>query len=555
MSGYSLPLVNYREGVQIGISQKTCLAFDGFTAYGVWAGNHRRNFSCFYSSNTSFAVNPEDIFRIYKLFNKQCLKTMRKIVLFVLLLAVGLASCSKKEAPVPQDLTVTIPDNVPGISVDGLVITQSNPSKDQTFEMTLNGAAGEVAVAADKAAAAWCTPSVIKGEAADGWKISVKVLAHTGNEDRFAYLTVTSGADREVFQLIQSGRAKKVRMIVVNEGQFTKGTAAISAIRYDGSSDFDVFRSVNGRPLGDVAQSITYIDGKYFVVLNNSKKIEVVEPETFKSIQTIHYEQAASPRFMVRLDDHRALVSDLQAQLTIVDTKAYKVLEHVSLGTGRVSIEKMVVAGNKIFCAAGGKTGLAVFDADKTISEANMRSIPGVSGIVKTAKMILDKNNKLWVMGSAMMPSATLLYCVNPVTEQIEQTIRIPYVKKDSPDYEEGCITGGSSYNRMDTDATRGKLYFYMNVLKNKASNTSQGAIMVFDTDQQKVDATPYRMLPDLGMMYGMGISPQGDVFMCDCLDYTAQRGFLREYKASGDVLSLRVGIYPRMVHFTGYDN
>ena len=39
--------------------------------------------------------------------------------------------------------------------------------------------------------------------------------------------------------------------------------------------------------MGDVAQSITYFNGKYFVVLNGSAKIEVVEPETFKSVGTI----------------------------------------------------------------------------------------------------------------------------------------------------------------------------------------------------------------------------------------------------------------------------
>lgn len=483
------------------------------------------------------------------MFNEQ---TMKKIALFVLLLAVGLASCSKVDGPTPQELIITTPDGVPGVSINGLVITQSNPNTDQTLELNVSGASDPVTVTADRASAGWCVPTVIQPEGNAGWKISVKVSAHRANEDRSAYLTVKSGIDEVTLQWIQSGRAKKVRMIVVNEGQFTKGTAAISAIRYDGTSDFDIFRSVNNRPLGDVAQSITYIDGKYFVVLNNSKKIEVVEPETFKSIQTINYEQAAKPRFMARLDDHRALVSDLNSQVTIVDTKEYKVLEYVSLGTNRVSIEKMTVVGKKIFCAAGGN-GVVVFDTDKAISEANMRSIPGLSGIMKTAKMILDKNNKLWVMGGTY--NSIVLYCINTATEQIESSVAVPYVTKDSPAYAEGCITGGTYYNRMDTDATRGKLYFYANVLKNKSSNASEGAIVTLDVDKKAVDATPYRMLPDLGMMYGMGISPQGDVFMCDCLDYTAQRGFLREYKASGDVLSLRVGIYPRMVYFTEYDN
>ena len=54
----------------------------------------------------------------------------------------------------------------------------------------------------------------------------------------------------------------------------------ISVLNKDGSVIPDIFREVNHRPLGDVAQSITKINGKYFVTLDNSKKIEVIDPET-----------------------------------------------------------------------------------------------------------------------------------------------------------------------------------------------------------------------------------------------------------------------------------
>ena len=73
---------------------------------------------------------------------------------------------------------------------------------------------------------------------------------------------------------------------------------------------------------------------------------------------------------------------------------------------------------------------------------------------------------------------------------------------------------------------------------------------------EDEFDAEPFRQLPGLGMMYGMGIDPDGQsVYVCDCLDYSRQRGYLREYKADGQESSYRVGIYPRMVYFTEYDN
>ena len=52
-----------------------------------------------------------------------------------------------------------------------------------------------------------------------------------------------------------------IKMIVVNEGGMGAGFGALTAITYDGVSKEDVFRDVNGRPMGDVALSITCING------------------------------------------------------------------------------------------------------------------------------------------------------------------------------------------------------------------------------------------------------------------------------------------------------
>ena len=37
-------------------------------------------------------------------------------------------------------------------------------------------------------------------------------------------------------------------------------------------------------------------------------------------------------------------------------------------------------------------------------------------------------------------------------------------------------------------------------------------------------------------MMYGFSVSPQGEVYLCDCLDYSAQRGYIRNYKKDGSI-------------------
>ena len=345
-----------------------------------------------------------------------------------------------------------------------------------------------------------------------------------------------------VKELVDS--AKRVEMIVVNEGQFTKGSASLTAIYEDGIVENEVFRKVNGRPLGDVAQSISYINGLYYVVLNNSKKVEVIEPHTFKSVATINYDQQGSPRYITPLSDSEALVSDLGRQVVRINTKKFEVLEYISLNS---SIEQMVTLGGKVFGCSG--RDIVVFDTNK-ITQEGMRKVSGLEGsLFKTAKLVVDKSNKIWVMAQGQ--GKGLLHCIDPEQEAVIYTYEFPIIaSSNTENYVEGCITGIASFPRIDTDRTKSKLYFDLRVLSNKKNVQ---VIYLFDMDTKEFK--PYSNLLGMGMMYGMGVSPDGDIILCDCLDYSAQRGYIRQYKRNDeDIISRRVGIYPTMVHFTEYD-
>lgn len=424
-----------------------------------------------------------------------------------------------------------------------------------TFEIPVIGITEGLSVNVEQDYSSWLSAEAIEAES----KISVSVEGYREAEDRTGTITIKSGIDELVLQITQTGVGEKTEMIVVCEGQFTKGTAAISAIKYTGSVEWDVFRSVNNMPLGDVAQSMEYIDGKYFVVLNNSKQIKVIEPETYKLLGTIDYEQAGSPRFIVPINDKEAVVSDLNAQLTVINYKDYSVVKHISLsksetGESLNQIEKMTRIGNKIFCAALGNSAIWVWDVNN-ISATSFRRI-AVRGTTKTAKMIADKNGKLWVLGSYGVYEYPKLFCIDPVTEEVISEFQVPVVSRTSEDYVPGAIVGTIGYNRMDTDRTKSKLYFLLRSLVSKGETASEdvkiSTVYSFDVDTQELK--PHTQLPGLGMMYGMGISPDGEVYLCDCLDYTAQRGYVRHYKNNALVDSKMVGVYPRMIHFTEYD-
>ncbi|HET6991693.1 MAG TPA: DUF5074 domain-containing protein, partial [Bacteroidia bacterium] len=77
-------------------------------------------------------------------------------------------------------------------------------------------------------------------------------------------------------------------VFVTNEGNYLGGNSKVSFYRYsDGSSIEDLFNPINTRPLGDVCESMTLINGKEYVVVNNSGKIEVCNPTNMRSEGTI----------------------------------------------------------------------------------------------------------------------------------------------------------------------------------------------------------------------------------------------------------------------------
>ena len=100
--------------------------------------------------------------------------------------------------------------------------------------------------------------------------------------------------------------------------------------------------------VGPVSYTHLLVNGKYFVAMNNSKKIEIVDPVTFKSVGTILYTQAGYPRHVVPISSTEAIVSDLDRQLVRIRTvEPYgKPLEYISIPR---AVEYLAVAENKVF--------------------------------------------------------------------------------------------------------------------------------------------------------------------------------------------------------------
>ena len=342
---------------------------------------------------------------------------------------------------------------------------------------------------------------------------------------------------------------KTVEAIVVNEGQWTKNLGSISAIYSDGTVDADIFRQVNNRPLGDVAQDIALINGAYFVPINNSHIIQVVDAKTFESKATI-LAPDITPTRIVAISDTEALVSAGYGKgfVRISTVEPYgeatpeggrEVLEYIQTsGAGHY----MAAVGNKLAVSTGSSTkGVVIYDLNKLNAEGNTLAVPHFG---EKAKLLKDKNNIVWAIGEYKPDANTkVIRCsgIDLAKEAVVSTIDIPEAL-NATSAKVGDLISVPSYNR--TDIANNKLYFPVNVATEDGDLVSaeQG---VYEVDVETGTYRLYCMTPDLGMMFGFGVSPAGDVYVGDCINWSAQQGYVRIYDRNGAHKDIKVGLYP----------
>lgn len=342
----------------------------------------------------------------------------------------------------------------------------------------------------------------------------------------------------------------EIEALVLNEGLINTNAGSISVIYKDSSVVADVFQDVNHRPMGDVAQSITLINGKYFVTMNNSKKIEIVDPVTFKSVGTILYAQAGFPRQVVPISSTEAVVSDLNRQLVRIRTVAPygEPLEYISIPRW---VEYLVMRENKVFGMTQG--GLYVFDVDN-IKKDKARVIKDLYNeeYTKTCQILVDKRGIIWGLMNQREGGEVIGVTFKGVDPKLEKVVKSYTLSfGDLNSQIPGEIIGYINYNRTDIDPTGTWIYF--NVKTRSVEENEEGVKeqqSVYRMNVETGEFNHYYDLPEVRMMYGFAVSPEGDIYLCDCLDYTAQRGYIRHYLKDGTRVSHKVGVYPSQIYF-----
>jgi hypothetical protein len=305
-------------------------------------------------------------------------------------------------------------------------------------------------------------------------------------------------------------------IFITNEGNYLGGNAKVSFYKFsDGTASEDLFNSTNGRPLGDVCQSMTLINGKEYIVVNNSGKIEVCNPNNFLSISTIT--GFTSPRYILPVSSSKAYVSDYASNsISVVN-----LVNNTRTGSFSFpgSSEAMVLVGNDVFVSSTNRDKVYVINS---ITDLLVDSISVAMG---GNSLQIDSNGNLWVLcyGDYFTSSPGGLYRINTITHGVE--LSLPFTSTESP-------TKLCANNAGDT-------LYYLNY-----------SVYRFPITSLVLPTLPF-IAATTQSFYGLGIRPlNGEVYVTDAMDY-AQRGKLLRYTPSGNLLDTElVGIIPGGIYF-----
>lgn len=295
-------------------------------------------------------------------------------------------------------------------------------------------------------------------------------------------------------------RSFKPGVFIINEGNFGWGNGSVSFFdRADSKVYNHLFQKANDRALGDVPQSMFIMDSLGFIVVNNSGKVEVINMESFISVNTIT--GLTSPRYFLPVSESIAYVSDLYSgSVTLVRLDDFTIIKTIETG---MSTEQMIKIGDELFVAnwSGGNKILVI-----DIVEGKL--VDTIAVIMEPNSMVLDKHRKLWVLcsGGFLNEEMPGIIRIDPVTREKEKIFRFSMLES-SPSHL--CINGS------------GDTLYYLN-----------NGIFQMPVTETEIPSDP--LVQNGKLFYSIGIDPEsGIIYAADAIDYQ-QKGKVFRYMPEG---------------------
>lgn len=321
---------------------------------------------------------------------------------------------------------------------------------------------------------------------------------------------------------VDSTSAFEQGVFVVNEGQFTSGSGTITHYNQQSKAKFDdIFQLRNGRPLGSVAQSISFDNDYGFICVNNASKVEIVDQRNFESVNTIS--NLISPRYYVS-DGSKGYVSDWGIEgVFVIDHGNFSVTDTILTGFGP---EQMLIHEGYLYVTNGGdwtNPGNTV----TVIKIANDSIEDQITVGDKPNSIVADKNGMIWVLCGGIDDWMDPNNNTPGALVQIDPATRTP--------------VGG---------------HLFLDPLKhpNRLAISGEGFVLYYLSDLydgalygMPINATSLPVAPLVDRkFYGLGVDPaDGNIYASDAR-FFQQNGIVIRYSPTGvQVDSFEVGLNP----------
>src|SRR5690606_37598334 len=210
------------------------------------------------------------------------------------------------------------------------------------------------------------------------------------------------------------------KTFIVCEGSYGNGNGSLEIYFSEKDSVYErVYQAINGKNLGDIFQSMTRIDDKLYLAINNSDKIVVLHKDLTLSKQIA----VAKPRYILPVSEQKAYVSSMYTnEVFVVDPASGTVTGGVELSA--FNTEGMLLHSKKIYVCPWDTSSNKVYVINTSTDK--LEDSFSVAGRAPSG-VLIDKEQKLWILSGNVAKGKSAFWTrVDPNTKQILKTYSFP---------------------------------------------------------------------------------------------------------------------------------
>jgi hypothetical protein len=304
-----------------------------------------------------------------------------------------------------------------------------------------------------------------------------------------------------------------IMVLVCSEGNFRWGNASLGLLNLATNQwDENAYKTLTGKALGDVCQSVSFWQEEWWIVVNNSAKIEIVNEGDMRPVKTL--EGFISPRFVCPVSSQKGYVTDLYAEkIWVVNRQSKQIIASIPFpGWG----EEMVLFLDDVWVMNKKKNKLYKIDTRNDILGDSI-SFPG------NLTSITQSGTGIWVAFDSTKSSMPGIAHFNPLTKIIDKTV---------------FSSSEIAPQNLQHSSSGDTVFFIQD--KPKMLNVNSSEWPVSDLLDGKT-----------GNFYGLGYDPKRqELWVSDAKDYQQKSKLIRKNLANGSIREYPGGIISSRFYF-----